>query len=217
MKRKMKIFRNLIAILTLLAAPLAAWAQEQTPTPTTESVIQPELDRRDVVLPRIDTEDIEVGGYFGILSVEDFGANPVYGARLVYHVSEDYYLEGIYGVSTVSDEALCNLGLCLFPTRKQDLTYYALSVGFNFFPGEIFIGKKRAMTSAVYALAGVGNTSFLNEDRFTINVGLGIRVLPVDWMALHITVRDFLFESDVLGSNKITNNFELTAGVSIYF
>lgn len=213
----MKIFRNLIAILMLLAAPLAAWAQEQTPTPTTESVIQPELDRRDVVLPRIDTEDIEVGGYFGILSVEDFGANPVYGARLVYHVSEDYYIEGIYGASTVSDEALCNLGLCLFPTRKQDLTYYALSVGFNFFPGEIFIGKTRAMTSAVYALAGVGNTSFLNEDRFTINVGLGIRVLPVDWMALHISVRDFLFESDVLGSNKITNNFELTAGVSIYF
>ena len=213
----MKIFRSLIVVPTLLAAPLATWAQEPAPTPTTESVIQPELDRRDVVLPRIDTEDIEVGGYFGILSVEDFGANPVYGARLAYHVSEDYYIEGIYGASTVSDEALCNLGLCLFPTRKQDLTYYALSVGFNFFPGEIFMGKTRAMTSAVYALAGVGNTSFLNEDRFTINVGLGIRVLPVDWMALHIGVRDFLFESDVLGSNKITNNFELTAGVSIYF
>mgnify|MGYP000088302837 CR=1 FL=1 len=195
----------------------AVVAQEQAPRPPTESVIQPDVERRDVVLPRIDTEDLEVGGYFGILSVEDFGANPVIGARVVYHLSEDYFVEGIYGTSTVSDEALCRLGLCLFPSRKEDLTYYSLSAGFNFFPGEVFIGKRRAMTSAVYVLAGAGNTSFLNEDRFTINVGIGIRVLPVDWMALHITVRDFLFESDVLGTNKITNNFELTAGFSIYF
>lgn len=216
----MKIFFPCAAALLFIAAPVAASAQEPAPSPAqppAESVIQPEVERRDVVFPRIDTENFEVGGYVGILSVEDFGADTVVGARLVYHVSEDYFVEGIYGKSTVSDEALCDLGLCLFSQREEDLTYYALSVGFNFFPGEVFLGKRRAMTSAVYVLAGAGNTSFLDEDRFTLNIGIGIRVLPVDWMALHIGVRDFLFESDVLGNNKLTNNFELSAGLSIYF
>lgn len=205
-----------VACLAVTAAP-PLHAEESAPAAKTESVIQPEVERRDVVLPRIDTEDFEIGGYFGILSVEDFGANSVTGARVAYHVSEDFFVEGVYGESIVSDEALCDLGLCLFPEREQDLTYYALSVGVNFFPGEVFIGKRRAMTSAVYALAGAGNTSFLDEDRFTVNVGIGIRVLPVDWLALHVSVRDFMFDSDILGGKKVTHNFELSAGLSIYF
>jgi len=63
----------------------------------------------------------------------------------------------------------------------------------------------------------VGNTSFLDESHFTINVGMGIRVLPVDWLALHLTMRDHIFESDILGTKEIKNNFELTLGMSVYF
>jgi outer membrane beta-barrel protein len=170
-----------------------------------------------VHIPRIDTEDFEIGAYAGLLSVEDFGAKPVYGARLVYHVSEDFFVEGMYGKSSISDQALCDLGLCLFPNREEDLMYYGLSVGYNVLPGEIFIGRGNAMTSAVYLLAGVGNTSFLDESHFTINVGMGIRVLPVDWLALHLTMRDHIFESDILGTKEIKNNFELTLGMSVYF
>ena len=195
----------------------AAMAADIPTTQGPEQVVEPRVDRREVTIPRIDTEDFEVGAYVGLLSVEDFGSSSVYGGRLVYHVSEDIFVEGVYGQSTVTDEALCNLGLCLFPSREQDLTYYALSVGYNFFPGEVFLSKGRAMTSAVYVVGGVGNTSFLDEDRFTFNFGIGIRMLPVDWLALHVTVRDYLFESDVLGTNKMTHNFELIAGVSVYF
>lgn len=211
-----KLKRFLTALL--LAHAGAVWAAEgDAPDSAPEQVIQPSIERRDVTLPRIDTEDFELGIYGGILSIEDFGSNGVVGARAVYHVSEDYFLEGAYGVSQVSDESLCNLGLCLFPSRKEDLSYYALSVGFNFFPGEVFLGKNRALTSAVYVLAGAGNTSFLDEDRFTVNLGLGIRMLPTDWLAIHVTVRDFVFESDILGVNKITHNFELATGLSVFF
>jgi outer membrane beta-barrel protein len=203
-------------LLFVLLLPMVCLAQGSDPRES-EQVIQPEIDRRDVRIPRIKAEDYEIGAYAGILSVENLGTSAVYGARLAYHVTEDYFVEGVLGRSTVSDETLCNLGLCLFPKRQEDLTYYALSVGANFFPGEIFIGKGNAMTSAVYVLAGVGNTSFISENRFTLNLGIGIRVLPADWLALHVTVRDHLFESDILGSNKITNNFELTGGVSVYF
>lgn len=203
-------------LLLLLLAPVFSQAQDTQPKET-EQVIQPEIDRRTLSIPRIDTEDFEIGAYIGLLSVEDFGAKPVYGVRLAYHVSEDFFVEGMVGQSTVSDEALCRLGLCLFPNREEDLTYYALSVGYNFLPGEIFIGRGRAMTSAVYLLAGVGSTSFINEDRFTINFGMGLRILPVDWLALHFTMRDHLFESDILGTKELKNNFELTLGLSVYF
>ena len=207
---------NRAALLLLLFAPAFSQAQEPQAT-ATEQVIQPEIDRRQLRIPRIDTEDFEIGAYAGLLSVEDFGAKPVYGVRLAYHVSEDFFVEGMVGKSTVSDEALCRLGLCLFPNREEDLTYYGLSVGYNFLPGEIFIGRGRAMTSAVYLLAGVGSTSFINEDRFTINFGMGLRILPVDWLALHFTMRDHLFESDILGTKELKNNFELTLGLSVYF
>jgi len=203
-------------LLFALLLPAVCLAQETEPKQT-EQVIQPEIDRRKVHIPRIDTEDFEIGAYAGILSVEDFGAKPVYGIRLAYHVSEDFFVEGMYGKSTISDQALCDLGLCLFPSREEDLSYYGLSVGYNVLPGEIFIGRGNAMTSAVYLLAGVGNTSFLDESHFTINVGMGIRVLPVDWLALHLTMRDHIFESDILGTKAIKNNFELTLGMSVYF
>jgi hypothetical protein len=50
-----------------------------------------------------------------------------------------------------------------------------------------------------------------------VNFGIGIRILPVDWLAIHITMRDYLFESDILGNQQIKNNFELTLGASVYF
>lgn len=203
-------------LLLALLFPVAVLAQNPEKS-ATEQVIQPEIDRREIRIPRIDTENFEIGAFAGILSVEDFGAKPVYGARLVYHVNEDYFVEAMYGKSTISDQALCDLGLCLFPSREEDLTYYAMSVGYNLFPGEVFPSSKRAMTSTVYAVAGVGNTNFINEDHFTMNIGVGIRMLPVDWLAVHITLRDHIFESDLLGSQAIKNNFELTFGVSGYF
>lgn len=203
-------------LLLALLAPVTGWTQSPDAT-ATDQVIQPQIDRREIRTPRIDTEDFEVGAFVGLLSVEDFGAEPVYGLRLAYHVSEDFFVEGVVAKSTVSDQALCDLGLCLFTAREQDLIYYALSVGYNLLPGEIFLGRKNARTSSVYLLAGVGNTNFADEDRFTFNLGLGVRVLPTDWLALHLTLRDYLFESDILGASEIKNNFEWTFGASIFF
>lgn len=203
-------------LFLVLLVPVFCLAQEQEQKET-EQVIQPGIDRRALRIPRIDTEDYEISVYTGILSIEDFGAKPVTGARFAYHVSEDFFVEGMYGKSTISDQALCDLGLCLFPNREEELTYYGLSVGYNFLPGEIFFGRGNAMTSTVYLLAGVGNTHFIDENHFTVNVGMGIRVLPVDWLALHLTMRDHLFESDILGAKEIKNNFELTFGMSVYF
>ena len=203
-------------LLLLLVAPSAGFAQPENPS-NNDQVIQPQIDRRDIRTPRIDTEDFEIGLFGGVLSVEDFGAEPVYGARLIYHVSEDFFVEGIVGKSTVSDQTLFDLGLSLFPTREEDLIYYGLSVGYNLFPSEIFLGRQKARTANVYLLAGVGNTSLVSEDYFTFNLGLGVQILPTDWLALHLVLRDYLFESDILGTKEIKNNFEWTFGVTFFF
>lgn len=191
--------------------------QEERDAQEQEQVIQPDLERRDIKIPRIDTENFEVGFFSGILSVEDFGSESVSGARVAYHITEDFFVEAEVGKSTVADSSFRDLGAPLFPNEDEDLEYYSVSIGYNVFPGEIFIGKKWAMTSAVYVLAGVGNTEFIDEDLTTVNFGIGFRILPTDWLAFHVDMRDYVWDSDLVGRNKRTNNFELSLGFTAFF
>jgi hypothetical protein len=62
-------------------------------------VIDPEVERREVKEPAIDREDFEIGGYVGIMSIEDFGSNVSYGLRLAYHITEGFFVEGTVGQS----------------------------------------------------------------------------------------------------------------------
>jgi len=48
---------------------------------------------------------------------------------------------------------------------------------------------------ATYVIGGVGKTKFAGDDRFTLNVGLGIRLMPLDWLAVHADVGDQIFTS----------------------
>ncbi len=65
--------------------------------PTPPRVIDPEVERRTIKLPKIDSENWEIGPYFGALSIEDFGTNAVYGLRVDYHVTEDFFFEANVG------------------------------------------------------------------------------------------------------------------------
>ncbi len=181
-------------------------------------VISPEVERRTMKTPKIDTEDFEITGYVGLLSVEDFGSNTVYGARIAYHVSEGLFLEGTYGqtgdVDLTSVEVLDNIDL-LGSDRKY--SYYNLALGWNVFPGEVFIGKNHAFNSALYVLGGAGNTTFAGDDRFTLTFGAGYRVLATDAIALHFDVRDHVFDNDITGEDKTTHNMEFTLGLSWFF
>jgi outer membrane beta-barrel protein len=195
--------------------PVAAAAQSPERIP--EPVIPAQVDRRDVHVPRIKANDVEVGGYLGIMSVQGFGTKPSAGLRLGYHVTEDFFLEGTYGRAKVSDEAYRTLGIPIFTSEVVPLTYYNLSIGVNLFPGEVFVGKDWAMTSAVYLVGGVGNVKFSGEGHTAYDFGIGIRVLPKDWLSARFEIRDHMFSSDLLGKNELTHNFEMTLGLAAYF
>jgi len=204
-----------LTVTTSMLVPAAAMAQSRESVP--EPVIPAQVDRRDVHIPRIRANDVEIGAFAGILSVQNFGAKPSAGLRLGYHVTEDFFLEGTYGRSTVSDQSYRQFGIPIFTKEEVPLTYYYLSVGCNLFPGEVFLGKDRAMTSAVYLIGGVGNVNFNSENHTAFNFGIGIRVLPVDWFSMRFEMRDQMFTSDLLGKNELKHNFEMTLGVAAYF
>jgi outer membrane beta-barrel protein len=182
-------------------------------------IIDPQVERRTIKRARIDTEDFELGAYAGIMSIEDFESHAVYGARLAYHLTEDFFLEGTVGRSEAgrtSYENLCNCPL-LLTNADREYTYYALSAGWNALPGEVFIGKNRAYNTAFYLVAGIGSTEFAGDELFTVSGGFGYRILPADWIAVHFDVRDHVFDSDLTGRKKIVNNLEAHLGLSVFF
>lgn len=181
------------------------------------AVIDPALERREIVRPAIDTEDWEFGVFAGVLSVEDFGAESMYGARFAFHATEDLFLEGRYARSSLRDTSFRRIGAPLFDTEKEDLTAYDLSVGYMVLPGEVFLGTRWARTSGVYLSFGVGRVEFADRDSISYAFGFGIKVLPTDWLSLRLEARDTVFESDLLGENEWKHNFEINLGFGVYF
>ncbi len=73
------------------------------------------------------------------------------------------------------------------------------------------------MNSAFYLIGGIGATKFAGDERFTVNFGAGFRVLPTDWLAIHIDMQDLVFQSDLLGEDKLTNNLGAYIGATVFF
>lgn len=182
-------------------------------------VINPEVDRREIKPVDIDTEDFEVGPYVGILSIQDFDSDIVYGFRAAWHVTEDFFFEGTYGASEgdlTSFEKLSG-GAPLFEDDERDYTYYNLALGWNILPGEVYIFDKYAFKSDLYLIGGAGSTDFLGDNWFTATVGAGYRLLLNDAFAWRIDVRDHIFDRDAFGTEETTNNIEWTTGFTFFF
>ena len=182
-------------------------------------VIEPDIERREIETAKIDTEDFEIGILAGQLSVEDFGVNTVAGARFAYHISEGFFVELAAARSDTERTSFERLSGAaqLLTDSEREYTYYNLSLGYNMFPGESFIGKNRALNTTTYVIGGVGKTTFAGDDRFTLNLGLGIRLMPLDWFAVHADVRDHIFDIDLLGQEKTAHNIEATIGITFFF
>ncbi len=204
----------------VLAVPMARAADGTAPDPkpANEQVVTPELDRRDVRVTHIPSNDYEAGLFTGVYNTENFGANLVGGVRLGYHITEDIFVEAVYGQSKISDNTFRDiLPGGVFPTPSVTLRYYDLSAGYNIFPGEIFLGRKYAKVAAFYVIAGLGTTKFDNTSHQTINAGAGLRVFLANWVAVQADFRDHLYSVDLLGTKRDTNNLEATFGATFFF
>lgn len=208
----------LFLALLSLALPSQLVAQEDSSKGPLQRIITPKLDRKAESAADLDQENIEVGLFAGFYNVEDFGSNPVAGARLAYHFGESLFLEGTLAQTAVSETSFETLsGTQILSDSQRDLSYWQVSLGYKLLPGEVFIGRNRAWHSNFYVLAGAGNTSFADNEYFTYNLGTGLQVYPTDWFALNVTTRMLSFEHEILGESTSTFNLEASFGLSIYF
>lgn len=206
--------RTLIALLLpAFAAPALAQTQ-----PADEPPIVPSVERRELRLPRFPSRDVEVGAFLGTYATENFGASPVYGLRLGYHLTEDWFVEGTFASTQVSDASFRQiLPGGIFTSEKERLSYYSLSAGYNLLPGEVFYGDKQARATAIYLVGGVGSTDFAGQKRQTFHLGFGWRILLGQRGALRVDLRDHVFSLDLLGQNQSTQNLEATVGFGWHF
>lgn len=212
-------FNRLSTALFLAASALPAFAQSTQPQQApAEPVVVPQVDRRDVRVPKYPSNDVEIGLYTGVYATENFGTSWVYGARVGYHLTEDFFVQGVYAQTKVSDESFRQiLPGGIFESKTQKLNYYNLSVGYNILPGEVFLFSSRARPSQFYIIGGVGSTKFVDQRKPTFNAGFGFKVFITDYASWQLDLRDHIFTLDLLGKSRSTQNVELTTGLSFYF
>ena len=182
-------------------------------------LIEPQIERSQFDESLIDTEDFELMLAFGYLSIEDFGVNALLAFKLNYYVNEDVFVQVALAESEGSETSyeVLSGGAPLLTDDERQLSYYNISIGYNLLPGEAFLGDSVAYNTAFYLSAGIGNTDFAGDDRFTLNYGAGYRFLLTDEFALYTDFRNHVFDMDVFGVQKATNNLEFTLGISWFF
>ncbi|HEY4038223.1 MAG TPA: outer membrane beta-barrel domain-containing protein [Burkholderiaceae bacterium] len=216
---------NILLIAALGLWPILSSAADQPSTDEPakqpgagDQVIQPELDRREVKLLHIPSNDFEFGLFTGDFNTEYFGSDLIGGARLGYHITEDFFAEAVYGDTRATDEVYRQfLPGGIFPSQVQKLRYYEITGGINVLPGELYVWRNTARPSALYLVAGLGSTKFLEQWHFTATAGFGARVWLANWASLQIDMRDHIFSLDILGQRRSTQNLEFSGGVTFFF
>ena len=215
--------RSLLLLSMCWTGYTAAEAADQAAEPGKPDAVQvilPEVQPREVSEDAIDDESFEFGIFAGVLNIDNFGSEPVIGIKASYFTTEDLFLQLNYGMSSAgltSFEDLSGENVRLLTDDERDYTYYDVLVGYNIFPGEVFMTSKLTFNSAIYLVGGVGNTEFGGEDNFTTTLGTGYRIVLRDWLTWHVDFRDHIFKSDILNEDQVTHNLELSTGMTLFF
>lgn len=182
-------------------------------------IATPDTERREITEDMLDSENFELGIFYGLMSVEDFGSNAVHGATFAYHVNERAFIEMAYGETRTRQTSyeLLSGGVALLTDEERDYHYYNLSVGFNLLPGQIYLSENWTFNTNGYVILGAGNTTFASQDYFTYNLGAGLRLYATDWLVLDVSMRGHVFTHELLGREVEVNNLESRLGISFFF
>ncbi|MFO1389658.1 outer membrane beta-barrel domain-containing protein [Cellvibrio sp.] len=209
----------LCALAGIASSAFAADDKEKNNDGELGKIITPDIERRHIKEADLDSEDFEVGLYYGMLSVEDFGSNPVVGVTFAYHITEDLFAQLNYATSETQKTSyeLLSGGVELLTKDQRDLSYYNISLGYNLLPGQVYISDKWHFNTGFYFIGGAGNTKFAEKNYFTYNLGAGFKFYATDWLMADLGVRDYSFKHELFGVSKKTNNLETRLGISLFF
>ena len=212
-------FRSILLALGLAGAILPVTeVAAQSDEDTQSGLIEPQIERVEFDEAQIDSYDIELAIYGGLLAIENFDTNPVIGLKIGYHISEDFFVQASFGRSEVGETSFEKLsgGAPLLSSSERQVEYYLVSLGFNLFPGEAFFTDSTTFNTVFYISGGVGNTRFAGDDRYTMAFAAGHRTIFADGFSLDIEMRDLIFEMDIFGTEDITNNLEFTVSLNLF-
>ena len=128
-----------------------------------EPLVVREPERREVKVDEIDYGELRDRWRTAASSTSRTSVpNAVYGVRAAYHVTEDFFVEGLYGRSELGETSFETLSgnVELLTDDDREFSYYNLSVGYNILPGEAFVGRKYAFRGGLYLIAGAGSSDF---------------------------------------------------------
>jgi outer membrane beta-barrel protein len=165
----------------------------------------------------INEERFELGLYTGILSVEDFGSEPVAGLEFTYQLPNKWLLQASYGRAEVGQAAFESSQRQFLASDDRDFEYIALTGGFRLIDGRSFWGSDFRFRSDIHLLFGPERVSFAGSDEWGFNAGLRYRVAFAEWLTGNVDFREHFVERDFIGDSKNTMNTEFRFGVNVLF
>lgn len=208
------ILLTVLPFAGLMMVSIAVSAQDDD-----RPLIEPDVTPQKVDEALIDTENFEIGGFAGIINIEDFESSFLWGGKLTYHLSETFFFEANVGFAEGGETSFEKLAgdVQVLSDEDRDYSYYNINIGMNVLPGEAFLTENYAFNTNFYLIGGAGATDFAGDTRFTLNVGAGYQVLLTDSLAIHLGVREHFYRIDVLGEEKTSLNTEVSGGLSVFF
>lgn len=166
---------------------------------------------------KIDKEFFSVGLTTGILSIQDFNSEFFYGLEGSFKASEDFFLQFNFLQADSSPSSYeLNQGL-LFSGSDRNFTHYDFLVGYNLFQAEFYGDGPGSAISALYLVAGAGETEFGGENNFTLTLGTGYQFALNRRYVLRLDYRDHIFKSSLLQEDEETHNTQVSVGLSYLF
>lgn len=198
----LNIFRPLVLAAICSIAYPSVWADE---------------DSAAVEKLSIDKEFFAIGVYAGMLSIQDFNSEFALGFEGSFKASEDFFLQFNY---LQADASLSSFELSqgqLFSGADRKFTHYDFLLGYNLFQAEFFGSGPDSAISALYLVAGAGETEFGGENNFTLTLGTGYQFALNRRYVLRLDYRDHIFKSSLLEEDANTHNTQISAGLSFLF
>ncbi len=183
------------------------------------NVIEPETPKERATTAALDTEHFEVGMHVGLLSVQDFNTNPVYGLSLRYYFNEKVFIEGSTGTSETKQNNIEAIDQQNF-IPDRDFTYTSVGAGYRILQGRAFWGKKRKYNAGLYLQAGVETVDFAENKETGLVFTLSHKTVLTDWLTINLDFKDHIFSrtiEQVSDDSELTHNTEISVGLSTIF
>lgn len=168
---------------------------------------------------KVNSELFDIGFVAGVINIEDFTSEFIYGANITFKASEYFFLQYNYLNSSVGVSPWEEYVPGGFIIDGRKYVHYDLLVGYNLFQGEFFSGSKSNNISNLYLVGGFGETQFGGEDNFSYTVGVGYLVeFNRKWLA-RVDYRDYIYETTLVVPDQevLTHNNQISFGVGYLF